>query len=680
MTKQTRQKKTSDSTNPLARLTNWFRQPGWEVDVIILIMLAMLTLAVFANILDGEFVYDDTRQILQNPVVRDREQFWTGFTTDVWAFKSGGTETVSDYWRPFFILWLVFNERLFGLENTTGWHLTNLLLHIATAVLTYLLLRKLKISRPVTTAITLLSLIHPVHVETVSWISGSPDILLALPILGAFLLLLTHQESGSKKQYVAALILFALALLAKEAAIFFPFLAFLFRLLWTSEDKTKIDLNKISEAARFALPFLFVAALYLAARVIILGHITAERPWHQPLAHVLLTIPSIIAFYLRQTIIPYPIGPSYPIRIVTPAGITFENFWLPLISVTLALAFLLWVVRPSKTRQFGLALFFLFLIPAFNVNAFHPEQIVHDRYLYLPLLGLLLIVIPLLNTGIKRITDKISNQSWKSVHPAVITLLVTAALALPLTVQTVNYNTAWKNELALWQWAVETDPSSMLNTYLYGYYQFRSGRLEEAETAMNTVIQNQPLSGPYYTYIQAVEARLERADIAASQGRTEDARQDLELIINHSPAEISPEGRANLIAQQQRAVERLALSYLQVKDYETAVEILDNGRQQHPQLTCTFTTNMAVSLYISGQKEQALIELEKNQSRIEAEYTPLCKMSLFYLGQLYLELGRTTEARTALMDFLTASRPFYDSQTTNLQQQTHEILDQLQNP
>jgi tetratricopeptide (TPR) repeat protein len=476
------------------------------------------------------------------------------------------------------------------------------------------------------------------------------------------------------------LFLFALALLAKEAAIFFPILIFLFRLLWSSEDKSKIDLAKIVDAGRFALPFLVVAVLYLAARIIILGYITAERPWYQPLTHILLTIPSIIAFYLRQPIFPYPIGPSYPIRIVNPAAITFENFWLPLVSVILGLALLLWVVRRSTTKQFGLALFFLFLIPAFNVNAFHPEQIVHDRYLYLPLLGLLIILIPLLNTAVKRILNEFSNQAWKTVRPAVITLLITAVLTIPLAVQTIKYNTAWKNELALWQWAVETDPTSMLNTYLNGYYLFRNGRLEEAETAMNAVIRNQPLSGPYYTYLRAIEAHLERADIVASQGRAQEARQDLELIINHIPTEISDEDRTNLNAQKQRAVERLALSFVQERDYETAVQILENGRQQLPQLACTFTTNLAVSLYISGQKEQALKELEDNQSRIEAEFTPLCKISLFYLGQLYLELGRTTEARTVLTDFLTASRPFYDAQTTNLQQQALDILNQIQNP
>jgi tetratricopeptide (TPR) repeat protein len=194
---------------------------------------------------------------------------------------------------------------------------------------------------------------------------------------------------------------------------------------------------------------------------------------------------------------------------------------------------------------------------------------------------------------------------------------------------------------------------------------------------MDTVIENQPLSGPYYTYLQAVEAHLERADIAVRQERIQDARADLELVIALAPENLSQDDRANLDAQQQRAFERLALSYLQEEDSETAVKTLENARRQLPQLACTFTTNMAVSLYLSGQKDRALTELESIQDQVELEYTPICKMSLFYLGQLYLELGQTDQARTSLINFLTASEPFYDAQTRNLQEQANQLLAQI---
>ena len=676
MTKQKRTKATSISNDPLSRLAAWFDQPGREVDLIILIILAVIALAAFANALTGEFVYDDTRQILQNPVVRDSGQLWSALTTDVWAFKTGGAEPVSDYWRPIFVLWLVINQRLFGLENTAGWHLANVLLHIATAVLAYALLRRLKVSRPITTAIILVFLLHPAHVETVSWISGSPDLLMALPILGALLLLLAHRKSADLKHYLAALLLFAIALLAKEAAVLFPILVFL--LYWfRASDGPTLNVKSLIKAGKRTLPFVVIALLYLAARVAILGQLFATRPWQQPFSHILLTLPSVTAFYLRQSLFPLKIGPSYPLRIISPADLDLQNFWLPLIVTTAALALLFWLARRSWVKQIGLALFLLFLLPAFNINAFYPEHIVHDRYLYLPLFGFLIIVIPSLNTAINKLADQSPLQDRKALQVGVLTLLVTAVLTIPLAIQTIRYNTAWKSDLALWRWGVQSDPTSTLNTFQHGYFLFRDGRLDPAKTAMDTVIKNQPLNGPYYTYLQAVEAHLERADIAVRQERIQEARADLELVIALAPENLSQDDRANLDAQQQRAFERLALSYLQEEDSETAVKTLENARRQLPQLACTFTTNMAVSLYLSGQKDRALTELESIQDQVELEYTPICKMSLFYLGQLYLELGQTDQARTSLINFLTASEPFYDAQTRNLQEQANQLLAQI---
>ncbi|MFZ0546737.1 MAG: tetratricopeptide repeat protein [Candidatus Promineifilaceae bacterium] len=676
MSKQKRAKAPSRSSNaPLDRLTAWFEQPGHEADIIILIFLAVLAFVVFANVLNGEFVYDDTRQILQNPVVRNSDRLWTAFTTDVWAFKSGGTEAISDYWRPIFVLWLVINERLFGLENTAGWHLTNVLLHVATAVMAFGLLRQLKFGRPIATAIILIFILHPVHVETVSWISGSPDLLMALPILGACSLLLIHQKTADLKPYLAALLLFAIALLAKEAAILFPLLVFLIYLLWA--DRKKVGVKGILYAVRLTLPFLLIAVLYLAARVTVLGHLFTERPWQQPFQNILLTLPSVVAFYLRQTIFPLQLGPSYPLRIVNPDSIGFQNFWLPILVTIISLAILIWLVRRDRVKQWGLALFFLFLLPSFNINAFYPEHIVHDRYLYLPLLGFLIIFLPTLESVVRKLAARFPKPNEKPLSSGTLTLLVTAVFCVPLVFQTIRYNTAWKSDLALWEWGVQTDPTSILNTYQYGYYLHRNGRLDAAETAMNKVIEEQPLSGPYYTYLYAIEAHLERADITASQGRTEEAREDLALVIELSPLNISQEGRANLDAQQQRAFERLALSYVRTEDSVSAVATLENARRQLPQLACTFTTNLAVTLYLSGQKERALTELENIQDRVELEYTPLCKMSLFYLGQLYLEFGQTEQARAIFMQFLTVSDTFYDAQTINLREQTTQLLDRI---
>ena len=99
-----------------------------------LIILAVIAFGVFANTLNGEFIYDDKRQIAQNPLIQNASLFGKAVSSDVWAFKGDGTIAGSNYYRPTFVLWLIFNFQLFGL-SAFGWHFTNILLHIGVCLL-----------------------------------------------------------------------------------------------------------------------------------------------------------------------------------------------------------------------------------------------------------------------------------------------------------------------------------------------------------------------------------------------------------------------------------------------------------------------------------------------------------------------------------------------------------------
>ena len=102
------------------------RSPGTEIWW--LLPALVLGFLIYANTLNGEFVYDDQRQIVRNTLIQDGSQFWRALTSDVWAFK-GGDQAVSNYWRPSYVLWMILNFRCFGLAPF-GWHLSNILLHV----------------------------------------------------------------------------------------------------------------------------------------------------------------------------------------------------------------------------------------------------------------------------------------------------------------------------------------------------------------------------------------------------------------------------------------------------------------------------------------------------------------------------------------------------------------------
>lgn len=656
-----------------SRFLAWLARPGRETDVVLLLVIGMVTILVFSNGLTGDFVYDDSKQILQSPLVRDPAYFWAALTRDVWSFKQGGNEVSSDYWRPLFMLWLIGNYRLWGVESTVGWHLGNLGLHLAVVGLAYLVCRQLGLSRAVAAAITLLFAIHPVHVESVTWISGSPDLLMALFILGAYACALAALGKTERwNWYVAALILFILALLAKESAILFPLLLFI-TIVGLGDGELR---PRLVSAGIVAGPFAAAASLYFGLRLTILGQFAAAKGWSVSTLSLILTQPNLLFFYMRQSLIPFSLGPSYPVRAVTPDNLALGNFILPAAALLLLASLFFYLFSQRQENQppynraivLGLTLFLLFLAPVLQFRHFIPEHIVHDRYLYLPLLGFLLILIP----GLVMLLALWQEQAH-SRHEGWV-LLLAGLLCLPLSYQTIRYNSAWQNDLALWERGVRSDPTSQFNLRQYAYFLRADGQFERAISVAQTVVNRQAPTFSFYDYFHVTEARLLQIDIWLEQGALDYVDQGVAVVLATIP---EPENGYEAAAVQtiiQRAYERLSLRYQQSQDMVQAIAVLRLGREAVPERQCDLTTNLAVLLYLSGDAAAARQELETVRGRVALEYSPLCAMVYYYLGQLYGEAGEFAAARQALQQYLTASATFYDSRSQNLRRHSQQLL------
>jgi hypothetical protein len=231
-------------------------------------------------------------------------------------------------------------------------------------------------------------------------------------------------------------------------------------------------------AAKDAAPYAVLAGLYLVARASVLGQVQIETPWRVGPVGLLLTAPSLVFFYLRQALFPVLIGPSYPHRAVTPQLAGLENLVAPLLVGALLVAGLWFLCKEKHVRLLGLGTFFLLLAPAMNVDAFTPEQTVHDRYLYLPLLGLLAVVTTILS-------------ALPAVAPPRGKVLLGVAAAL-LALRTVRYNTAWTSEDRLWAWAVRSDPTSSGNLAEHGRKLLEAGDTAGARAALDQAIALRP--------------------------------------------------------------------------------------------------------------------------------------------------------------------------------------------
>lgn len=618
-----------------------------------LIPVVVLAVAVFANTLDGQFVYDDTRQIVRNTLIQDGSQFWRAIFSDVWAFK-GGNAAVSNYWRPSFVVWLIANFQAFGVEDARGWHLTNLLLHAAGAAMAFVVARRFDFSAPVACAVAVLFAVHPVHTESVAWVSGSPDLILAVALLGSLWFAASLAERSTPSRWVWALSLYAVALGAKEVAILFPVVVV--AAVWAgpraadTRDEKGIPLNR---ALRLAAPFAGLAVVYFFARLAILGSVSKSYTGGAGLVETILSAPEVFAFYLRQLVFPYWIGPSYPLRAVTASTIGLTNFVIPTVVSVAALAGVLWAARRSRRNRVAAALFLLLLAPAMNIGAFHPEQLVHDRYLYMPLFGFLLLAFSL---GVEALETRVGGE-----RAARIALVASAILGVPLFVATVSYNHAWMSDLALWERGVVSDPTSSFNFLQYASALDGANRVDEARAAIDRSIEIQATPAAY----------MGRGRIEVKQRQFDAAERDLRLVVGSAR-------ESDLDAYTlYQTYESLAICYEQQQQFDKAVSALGEGRTALPIYAAAMTEKIAVVYYQAGRKNEALAELEAYRAAARVEPLPESKAVIFRIGLLYAELQKNADAKAAFQEYLTLTESFGDSLTRALRPQAINAIRSL---
>lgn len=595
--------------------------------------LIAVCIAVFANSLSGEFVYDDTRQIVRNTLIQDNSLFWKALTSDVWAFKGDGTQAASNYWRPTFTLLNIVCFRLFGM-SPVGWHVVNVLLHAGVCVLGFLLLRRWQFAGVVAFAITLIFAVHPTRVESVAWIAGSPDLLFSLSLLGSLWFATSYRTSRSNKHLLLMAGCYITALGAKEVAILcLPIYYFL--LADDAGEAEPLDLK---------IPLLTIASaaiLYFVIRLNIIGAVTLPPPDAVDAGPAILSIPSMFAFYLKQIFFPLWIAVNYPVRPVT--EISFSNFLLPLGVSLAALGALVYFARNSNKVRIAAAIFLLPLAPAMNAMAFPPDQIVHDRYLYLPLFGFLMLVVPI---AAKYLSEKV---------------LLTAGclIAAVFAVQTVRYNTAWASDLTLWTWTRQVDDSAITLLQL-GSALNEANKYEEAINSYSEAIEKAPSMRAYYG----------RGRNLNSLKRYAEAEKDLVAALN------TPKLGQDAYAVYQ-VYESLGITYLEQKKYEQAVRNFLEARKELPIYAAALSEKLAVAHYQAGNKSDALRELEANVVQSRREMLPESKNVVFRLGLLYAEMGRKEEARGALNEYLRSTATFNDKSTLGYRTQAIRALESL---
>ena len=160
-------------------------------------LVLAITFGVYSATLTYQFVYDDLGVIVNNPLVHSWRFVPRYFTEHVWGYMYPNVP--GNYYRPVFLLWLLLNHSLFGLDPA-GWHLTAVLAHIVVTLMVYLIASRITGNLLSSVVASLIFGIHPVHIEAVAWVSGVSEPLLAMFLLGSFLCFLRYRGSGTNRR------------------------------------------------------------------------------------------------------------------------------------------------------------------------------------------------------------------------------------------------------------------------------------------------------------------------------------------------------------------------------------------------------------------------------------------------------------------------------------------------
>jgi tetratricopeptide (TPR) repeat protein len=258
-----------------------------------------------------------------------------------------------------------------------------------------------------------------------------------------------------------------------------------------------------------------------------------------------------------------------------------------------------------------------------NINAFVPEQIVHDRYLYLPLLGMLMLFWPAASDTLQWVLRVPSATAGRACAVAAV------LLSIPLATKTVLYNRTWLTEEALWQGAVQSDPSSSANWMELGRIRKDAREYDRAIAALDKSLSIAPVTLAY----------VNRAEVFIEQGRFADAERDLRKVLEQFPDHFP-------------SWERLALMYERQGNLPQSLQTLREARERVPGLKCVLTDMMAIVLVQMNRPADAIGELESVRASVADELNEHAAMALYRLGILYATTGKRSQAEQVLREFL----------------------------
>ena len=578
--------------------------------------LFLLVVWTFWPSVSNDFVnLDDPMYVCENVHVLNGLT-WQGVG---WAFSSldGG------FWHPLTWLSLMLDCQMFGLR-AGGHHMISLLLHAATTLLLFLAFRRMTGATWGSAAVAALFALHPLHVESVAWVSDRKDVLGAFFWMLALLSYAVYVERFQARAresapgpgphvprfrfcaapcYVLCLCFFVCGLMSKATVLTLPFILLL--LDWWPLGRFQV--STVRPLLFEKLPFVVAGAI--AGLVSVYGQNNlgalpdvAQFPVADRLSNAVLSY----ACYLTQTFWPFDLAAYYPYPATFPLGPTVAVALLGLS----ASALLLWAARQHRYLVVGWLWYGVTLLPVIGLVQVggHARA---DRYTYLPLIGLFIMVVWASQDLAKRWRYQVAVLSSVAV--------LTVSVCLLLTRRQIGY---WRDSETLLRHAIAVTRDNHMAQNNLGVALTKQGQLDEAVSRLQEAIRIAPNYAEAYNNLGtalAMQGQLDDAiarfqvalrlkphyaqahnDLGAAlgrQGRMDEAIPQLEEAVRLAPA--FADARCNLgdaLAAKSRFDEAIT-------QYQQAILLNPNYPDMH--------NHLGIALSSKGRLDEAISHFQQ---------------------------------------------------------------------
>lgn len=617
-----------------------------------------MTFVVYLPALQNEFVnWDDGLYVYDNFNIRSID-----FHVLKWVFTLGANPT----WHPLTLLSLALDYAVWGL-NPLGYHLTNNILHAINTSLVFILSIKLMgYANPVigkkdyypffVGAITaLLFGIHPLHVESVAWISERKDVLCGFFFLTTLLAYIRYAAANSKRPYYygLCLILFVLALLSKPMAVSLPVVLLILDFYPLQRLMIGDRLRNVKAMFIEKLPFFLLSLVSSIITVIAQRAGEALQSFDvYPLKMRIFDSIRAFGFYLIKMVFPFNLAPFYPH--------TMElNFFTVdyLGSFVLLIATTVLSIRSLKRNRlfFSVWLYYVVtLIPVIGIIKVG-GHVMADRYTYLPSIGPFLLA----GIGVGAFIERCKKRQYQM---SLVILILFSGIMISRTIEQMSI---WRSSVMLWSHQIKIYIDRDVSAYLKrgDAYQI-IGKYQPAITDYNKAIElNYGFTDAYF----------HRGNAYAALGNLEQAIKDYEKAIDIDPknadayynlgniyANLKDYQRAilnfnfavKLNPKYTEAYNNRGMAYDNIGNHKRAIDDFDMAIKLNPEHAKAYS-NKGIAYSILGDAKEAIISFNK-----AIELNPQNATGFYNRGLTYYSSGDLSQA---IVDFnkATALNPKY---------------------